>query len=457
MDLEKILYVTEEKLPQIRTLICGLFIIIAIIVAIDSLVIDFANFVGFKIRPFLYPLLLILWIGYWTFNKLHLPKNRKGYVGIVVAIYSENEKERQNLKADFIGKLKKDLQEEGILSFSNVIFLKNYFAQQIKESNNPKLKLEKINKKINAHFYVWGDVKKRPDGDDGEKYFINFQGYVVHKPISQNLSNEISIDFSKVLPREVNFLEKRSFKGFEASATIVHLAAKYIIGIAAFVSHDPRLALKLHVGLKDQFNIFRPLPSHLQDIRNRIPILISDEALWIAKWHFQAKQMKNAKEFLEKALIENKNSYGVWLFKAIVDFLVDNDPDEALKSVGKAKKYSSNTFEWRYSKAFLYFWKENYPKALKICQAIKKQTYLNEESTLSEVRGFNLKLLKKKNPKIQLYFWIGYLSYFKEQNFGNAFQDFEKFEELADNTMNILKQKSSAYLVDIKRQMKIKD
>lgn len=457
MDLEKLLYITEEKIPQIKTLIFGLFVILGIIAAINNLVIDFANFVGFKIRPFFYPILLILWIGYWVFNKFYLPVNKKNKVGIVIAIYSENETERKKLKADFISKLKKDLHEEGILNFSNVIFLKNHFSEQIKDSENPRLKLETINKKIKAHFYVWGDVKKRPDGDEGEKYFINFQGYVVHKPISQNLSQVISIDFSKVLPKEVNFLEKRSFKGFEASATIVHLAAKYIIGIAAFVSQDPQLALRLHNGLKDQFNAFRPLPPHLQDIRNRIPLLISDEKLWIAKWHYENNRIGEAKLFLEQSITENNNNYGAWLFKAIIDFMVDKNIDEAMKSVKKAEQYAKNSFEWRYSKAFLCFWKEDYQSALKTCQKIKQQNYLMEPITLDEVRIFNLNLLSDNESKVQLYFWIGFLSYFKRNNLVDALQDLENFERLSDNTMNELRQKSSAYLLEIKRKMNIKD
>jgi tetratricopeptide (TPR) repeat protein len=456
MDIEKLLYIAEGKLPQIRTLIFGLFVILGIIVAMNSLVVDFANFIGFKIRPFLYSSLLLLWIGYWALNKFRLPINKKYKVGIVIAIYSENEKERQKLKADFISKLKKDLQQEGILNFSNVIFLKNHFSNQIKEADNPRQKLESINKKIKAHFYVWGDVKKRPDGDDGEKYFINFQGYVVHKPISQNLSQIISIDFSKVLPQEVNFLEKRSFKGFEASATIVHLAAKYIIGIAAFVSQDPQLALKLHNGLRDQFNAFKPLPSHLQDIRNRIPLLISDEKLWIARWHFENNRVNESKQFLQEAISENNNNYGAWLFKAMVDFLIDKNVDEAMKSVIRAERYAKNTFEWRYSKAFLYFWKEDYQNALKICQKIKQQNYLMESFTLEEVRKFNVNLLSDTNPKTQLYFWIGFLSYFKRSNLGDALQDFENFEKSASSNMNLLKQKSGAYLREIKQKMGIK-
>jgi len=185
MDIEKLLYIAENKLPKIRVLIFGLLLILGTIATMNGLVIDFANYVGFQIRPILYSLLITIWIGYWAFNKFRLPRNKKNKVGIVIAIYSENEVERQKLKADFISKLKKDLQQEGVLNFSEVIFLKNHFSNQIKESESPRKKLETINKKIKAHFYVWGDVKKRPDGDEGEKYFINFQGYVVHKPIFQ--------------------------------------------------------------------------------------------------------------------------------------------------------------------------------------------------------------------------------------------------------------------------------
>lgn len=452
MDLEKLNYITEEKLPLIKTLIIGVVLLLGTFIASDGF---FEKFLDLKIRAVLYLFLLILWVSFWMFNKFCLPRNKKNKVGIVIAIYSEDETERQRLKADFISKLKEDLQKEGILNFSNVIFLKNHFSSQIKDSDNPRAKLETMNKKIKAHFYVWGDVKKRPDGDEGEKYFINFQGYVVHKPISQNLSQVISIDFSKVLPKEVNFLEKRSFKGFEASATIVHLAAKYIIGIAAFVSQDPQLALKLHNGLKDQFNAFRPLPPHLQDIRNRIPLLISDETLWIAKWHYENNRINEANTFLARSLAENNNNYGAWLFKAIIDFMIDKNTDEAMKSVKKAEQYAKNQSEWRYSKAFLYFWKEDYQNALKTCQKIKQQSYLMEPITLDEVRKFNLSLLSNEKPKAQLYFWIGFLSFFKRNNLGDALEDFEKFEKLADKNMDLLKQKSTAYLREIKQQMKI--
>ncbi len=452
MDWEKFNYITEEKLPEVKTLFIGILLFFGVFVATDNFLSQYANL---KIRSIFYLVIILSWIIFWLFNKFYLPRNKKHKVGMVIAVFSENESERKKLKADFIAKLKNDFRQEGILNFSEIIFLKNHFSKQIKESKNPREKLEKINKKIKAHFYVWGDIKKRPDGDDGEKYFLNFQGYVIHRPISKNLSQEISKDFSKVLPSEVNFLEKRSFKGFEASASLVHLAAKYIIGIAAFVSQDPQLAFQLHNGLKEQFNLYRPLPPHLQDIRNRIPLLISDESLWISKWHFENNRINETKSMLEKSLSENDKNYGAWLLKAIINFSIDKDVNEALKSIEKAEKYAKNSFEWIYSKAFLSFWTANYEQALKLCQKIKKINYFQEEITLEEVRVFNLNLLQGDEVKAQLYFWIGYLSYFKQNNLCIALQDFENFEKLADISMNILKQKSTAYLQEIKQKMKI--
>lgn len=452
MDWEKFNYITEERLPEVKTLFIGFLLFFGMFVAADGFL---SQYTSLKIRSIFYLAILLSWVIFWLFNKFYLPRNKKNKVGMVIAIFSENENERKKLKADFIAKLKKDFRQEGILNFSEIIFLKNHFSKKIKDSADPKKTLEKINKKIKAHFYVWGDIKKRPDGDEGEKYFLNFQGYVIHSPISKNLSQQISIDFSKVLPREVNFLEKRSFKGFEASAELVHLAAKYIIGIAAFVSQDPLLALKLHDGLKDQFNAHNPLPPFLQDIVKRIPLLISDETMWIARWHHINQRLDETKSFLKRSLVENGENYGAWLFKAIIDFSVDKNIEEALKSIEKAEKYSSNSFEWIYSKAFLSFWSANYDQALKLCHKIKKQNYLNEEITCEEVRVFNLNILNNDKSKPQLYFWIGYLSYFKENNLRNALQDFEEFEKLADKTMGSLTQKSSAYLQEIRQKMKI--
>jgi tetratricopeptide (TPR) repeat protein len=453
-NLKVLLQIVEGKLHSVITLIAVLVFEVFFFVTVNDFISSFIE--DSAIRGTIYIILLLGWIGFWFFNRFHLPRNdkKKQKIGIVIAIFSESEIERQKLKADFMSKLKEMLVQERISDFSEVFFLKNHFAEEIVESNKPVEKIKEFNKKISSHFYVWGRIKKRPNSNDaGKKYFLTFQGYVVHKPIPQELSSEIAVDFSAVLPREINFPE-REFRGFEASAVIIHLAIKYIVGLAAFVSQNPSLAFRLHNGLREAFNAYKPLPAHLQNIRNKIPVLLSEESGWIARWHFQNNRPHEAKEFLSKSLSENNKNYGSWIFKAIMDFN-DNNVQEAFKSIANAEKFSDGDCAWIYSKAFLYFWQSDYEKALKLCQKIKKQSQSGEELVCRDVRKFNLKILAINETKPQLYFWIGYLSYFKDQNLPQALEDFEKFEQLVGDSIPSLKSKSSAYLAEIKHKMKL--
>lgn len=451
IDVDSFLRRAEEKFASPITLGTGILFCIILFTLIDGFIEKFINAVN--IRGLLYLLITAIWIGAWIRNRFILPRNKKNRIGIVIAIFSESEIERQRLKADFIAELKRNIIQEGVLNFAEVIFLKNHFAKRIVESNSPIDDIRKMNRRLRSHFYVWGNIKKRPDGEIGEKYFLSFQGYVTHKPIRKELKEELARDFSAVLPKEISFSE-RDFRGFEVSAAIVHLAARYIIGVAAFVSQDPRLAFKLHNGLREQFNMYRPLPHHLQNIRAKIPLLLSEEALWIARWHQENGRITECKELLQKSLQENPRNYAAWLRKAVLDFHDGNVP-EAFASIQKAEQFAGQRGEWRYSKAFLYFWSGEYQKAMKQCQKIKGRSYLGEDGTCDEVRKFNLDILSSNTEKPQLYFWLGFISYFKKNNLAEAHSDFEKFEELAESAHSSLRSKSTAYLLEIRRKMSL--
>ena len=442
---------------KITALLAGLVSLIILFASVDGFL---SQIVSTEIRFISYALLLLVWSSYWMHFKWRLQRNKKNGVGIVIAVFSQNDAERQKLKFDFVSRLKKKLLEEKLMQYTNIIFLKNHISEKIKESENPRPLLEKINRKIKAHFYVWGEIKKRKDGDDKkEKYFFYFQGYVTHSPVPKSVSDSIGQDFSKVLPAQVSFWDDIQMKGFEITADFVHLAIRYIVGVAAFVSRDPFLALELHKGLDKECDKYGSLPL-LQEIRDKTISLLSVENLWISRWEFLTKKKpdnKKVKEQLRLALDYNPKNYGAWLFKAIIDFLVDGDYLKAMKSVEKAKKFSNGQNEWLYSRAFLYFWDEKYARAMKDCKRILQQSYEKEEITLKEVRDFNLNILKDRSDKPQLCFWIGYLSYKKEENLPNALEDFEKFIKKAEKiaSMNLLVSIAKSYLLKIKRKMGI--
>ncbi len=439
----------KSNLHKPSALLCGIILGILIFTTIDNL---FEKAIlNINIRFLIYGLSLFLWFLYWLYYRHRLPRNKKNRVGIVVALYAETEVEKMRLKRDFIYKLRKDIKAEKFGDVVNIIEIKNHFSEKIVGVDD----IRKLHKKVKGHFYLWGNVKKRQD--EKEKYFLNLDGMVIHRPIG--IKNPLFKDFISVLPKQISFFEAFELRGFEFSADIVYLAVRYITGVAAYISGDPKFAHDLHLGLKNKFNKFSPLPSNLRTIRDKIPFLLSDEELVIARFYYKKHDFNKLKKWLNEALKSNSNNYGAWLLKAIVDFLPElgNNPIVALESIKKAKKYAYGTHEWRYSQAFLNFWLERYPEALKDCDNLKQKTYSSEYITVDEIEAFNLGLLDNHKEKSQLYFWLGFINFIKKKNISMAYDFFIKFDQLANKKMDILKQRSSIYLKQIKSEMQLKE
>jgi len=440
----------ESNLHKLISLIYGFLFGILFFSIIDNFVEKIILNVQF--RFLVYGLTLLLWAVYWVYYRYKLPKNKRKKVGIVIAIHAETNFEEIRLKADFITKFKENINKEKFSEVINLIVLKNHFSENLNDIKD----VLKLHKKIRGHFYVYGRIKRRTDED--RKYFLRLEGLVAHRPIDIKTRNLLRREFISILPKQISFFETFEFTGFEFTADIVYLAARYITGIAAYISGDPKLAHEFHSNLKEEFNKFLPLPPNLQAIKNKIPLLLSDEELIITRYHYLKKNYNEMGKWLKQSLASNQNNYGGWLLKAIVDFLpeLNNNPQEALKSIERARRYVRGTHEWRYSRAFLYFWLGRYTEALRDCKNLSQKSYIGEDITISEVENFNLQLFKRDIGKVQLYFWLGYINYIKKRNLPMAHEYFSKFEEKADDTMELLKQRSSTYLTQIKSEMKLR-
>ncbi len=438
-----------SKLHDVRSLAFGLILGVLTLAGVDGF---FEKILQDPLMRFpIYGVLLLLWVLYWTHYRFCYPKNKKNRVGLVIAVFAESDHEQERLKSDFISQLQKNISDQGFSEIINIIVLKNHLSETIKEPKD----LKRLHAKVKGHFYLYGKIKLRNDGQS--TYFLDLDGMVMHRPIDIKVSSALSKDFITVLPKQVSFVEALEFRGFQFTTNIVYLAVKYITGIAAYLSGDPFLAIRLHTGLKDEFNQFRPLPPNLQVIRDRTTNILSDEELLISRVYYQNGDLPKADEWLAKAFQTNPNNYGAWLFKAVRQFQIDKDPNGALKSIKKAKSYAKMTHEWRYSEAFLKFWTEDYVGANKSCEKLVASGYQNEQVTIAEVEGFNLALLKDPNlKKPQLYYWLGFINYKKKNNLPKALEYFEEFERRAAPPIPTLKQKSTAYIREIKKSMSIK-
>jgi len=342
---EFILKYISSKLHSAWSLFFGLVLGIFAFALVDSFFEKIV--VDPKIRFLVYGIALLLWALYWTHYTFCLPKNKKNKIGLIVGIFAESNHEEKRLKADLIAQLQKSIVEQGFDSIMNIIVLKNHVSEKIKTAKD----INKIHDKVRGHFYLYGKVKRRKDGQN--TYFLDLDGMVVHKPIDIAISSVLSQDFIAILPKQVSFFEAIEFKGFQFTANIVYLAVKYITGVAAYLSGDPHLAIKLHEGLRDELNNFRPLPPNIQKIRDKSVLLLSDEQLLVARSFYFKNDMVNADAWLKKCFETNPNNYGGFLLKAIIEFQINSDPKSALQSIKSAKKYAKATSEWRYSEAFI--------------------------------------------------------------------------------------------------------
>lgn len=438
----------SSKLYSAWSLVFGLIIAISLFATFDSFFEKILTNVN--IRFLIYTVILLLWVLYWVHYRFCLPRNSKNKVGLVIAIFAESNYEEARLKTDLISQLQKSISEQGFGETINIIVLKNHISEKIKDIKE----VENIHKKVRGHFYLFGKVRRRNDGQ--KTYFLDLDGMVIHRPIDIYLSSALAQDFITVLPKQVSFFEAIEFKGFQFTADIVYLAVKYITGVAAYLSGDPHLAIRLHSNLKEEFNKFKPLPPHLQKIRDKADLLLSDEEGLIALGYYLKKDLANFNLWLQKCFKTNPNSYKAFLLKSVKEFQVDHNPRMALLSIKQAKKHAGATAEWRYNEAFLRFWIEDYLAAIKLCEKIASTSYRNEIYTIAEVEAFNLDLLKDANiNKPQLYFWLGYINYKKKNNLPESLKYFEEFEKRSTAAMATLKQKSSPYLREIKKAMGI--
>lgn len=358
----------------------------------------------------------------WLFFKYKYPKNNGKKNGLILSFYSENTDEVR-LKKKFIRELERKLDENGIKNYFNIIEIKNHHSKNIKNKED----VDQLHKKVKGHLYLFGDIKKENENNK-DIYFIDLQGYVRHLPVPILVSKDLSIDFSTLLPKEINIDKLFEFKGCKVLADLCVLTVGFVVGSASLISRNPFLALKLHLACLTEINKEKfSNHKHLGRIKNKLPLLISVEYIQIANIYFYNNDINKTKENLLLALKYNDKSYDAWLLKAVMDFKVENNFNDSMISIKKAKKYSNGKNEWRYSMAFLNFWNSDFREAYKICTKIKDSSYPGEKETLKQVENFNLEILKTNNKKPQLYFWIGYLKFHKEKDIKKAKEYFIKF------------------------------
>src|SRR5690606_37066717 len=207
MDLSSIksfYFFLESRFHSFTALVLGELALFILLIPIDNEAVDNLIYDPY-IRLSIYVFIFILFFLVWAVHRWRLPRNKKKKLGIVIAIWIDNDIKKQKYLDDFILKIEQNLISQRLHKITNLILLKDHYSRQVKSVDD----IRRINKKIKGHFYLWGSLKKRNDGESNEsKYFFHLNGYVAHAPVNIPTSNKIKHEFSAALPNEISFWEK---------------------------------------------------------------------------------------------------------------------------------------------------------------------------------------------------------------------------------------------------------
>lgn len=416
----------------------------------------------------------LIWVLVWLRLRAHLPSNKKNKIGIVVSCVAENEKQKIRVRSDLIGRMQRLFEEHGIDHLFHIIILSNYhsskinkmiadyvseyreclrrgMAQNLIEQKWFVRRWKKMDERIKAHLYIYGNIIERQSGSNA--YILEFKAQVKHRPVTIGTSRSLANEMRAVLFREIKFKESYELEGFEVTADLMAMASIYIVGLAAYISGDPYTALKLHKTIKDG------RLKGTQRILPRLDRYLSYELYFISldSWKKGNKTIDKILYYLEQSIQMYSKNYDSLIMLSILAFKEKKDPIKSMRYIVRAERCCNGDYTWLYNRAFLYIYLGKYEKGVKDYSRIAGLKYPDEEKIVDQCIEFNKELIKNEPQKIQSFFILGFLEHKKKKHLPAAQLYFESFIEKAESKEEyvFLLVRAKSYLGEIKKQQSI--
>lgn len=308
-------------------------------------------------------LVTTLLTGTVWFLTTRLPKTAPGRVGFVLSLYSESEDEDQRVRSDFVDHLRSLLLETEASQFQ-LLLIPRALARDVNDTESAVRLLGRTK----GHFIAYGRVRRRIV-DGAPVHVLTCEGMVRHMPAAEEVRRDLVQDFAAFLPRRVHFPEENDFFHFETTSEWLEVAARYTIGLAAFISGDARYAEHQFLTVERRLRTGRSrrppaLESLGSRVGNRLLALYRD-------WHMHLARETSRSPFsgglpaleavANKLLERDPDCYPALLSLAMTDFALRRDLKAAFAKIGRCKRGPNAA--WRYSLAFLYAYEGNLSKA----------------------------------------------------------------------------------------------
>lgn len=359
-----------------------------------------------------------------------VPKNKSKKIGLVIALDTENDKEKMRLENDLFAELSHNLSVSGVGNDFHLIKYPPKFSKKIKntESANHFLRISK------AHFMVYGSITQR-NIEGKNSYVCRLHGLVRHIPIpnTSEVKERLQEDFSVSLPSKLFFAEDQELLGFEMTRSLISYSARFIVGFAAMLSKDYLLGYRL---FKDLHQELEKMPARIEhdpivsEIYKRNKNHLAESIILLTAVDYRKYELdRNKSHILEQEIlidelqaIQPENYYG-HLTKAMALF-EKGEVDLAIAELANNSISLEGT--GHYSLGFLYVCKGDIDAAL---DHYRRASYKKPEGRiLNDIEIFLTEEISKQNEnETPLVFFRGLLNYKAKEDYALARKDFESF------------------------------
>jgi tetratricopeptide (TPR) repeat protein len=461
--LQKILDDWEFQLHRVSTLVVSL--LAANIMLISVVMPWIGNYLSdIKVDILIMILVSLAISGVWYWNRTTYPKGAIDKQNFIIAITTEDKKQKTRIATDFTNEIKRQLNQYGLSHSFDVVVLHNHLADSIQTKiarwiesmqagmveSEDVLRFRKIVNRLNARFFVYGNLIQRNAGNS--TYCLNIEALILHGSAHVGKTQELRDEFVKLWKREITFLEEDELNGFKSNANHIFFTATYMIGLATFVDnrYDKGIEIweKLERYVQDR--------DELQEFESKILRLKAASYFMQSRLlHYQG-EIEESVRLRERYLELFPHEYDRHITESI-RLINRGNVDLALEHLEQAKKYAGTDGTWKYNKFYTLIYAKRCDEALETLDDILSQEFQNEQETISQVLSYNKNCLDEDEQHIQSYFIVGVLLYKKFQNPTSAYENLESFIEEASRISDFypLVKRTKSLLSEINLELKI--
>lgn len=413
MDLKEILFQKEFHYHRINSLI--LIVLGAFTFSLTILLPWIRQYhKSFLLEFGIVFIVLSFFILHWQWYRSNFPKGRGQKPLIVLAIATENLKQKTRIQKDLKEQIDKRIDEFQLSNLITTKVIHNHLSESIYDkirkardygllsSNNPIWnRIGQIMDKMNAQVLIYGDLKERDSPNSA--YYLNIDSIISHDPIKLPVSQVIANIMKEVWRKEIKVLINDEFDGFKTTGDHISFAASFMTALSAFAN----MQFEKSISILDQLsstNSNLDLSSYTDTI---IRLKATCYQLGAVLAHHQGDHDKSNRFQKERDKLI-PNPYNKFLSEATVQEKKGNS-QLAMSLIDKSVSYSNGDGTWRYSKLYLNIRLKRFKEAISVLNAIEERSFPGERTAIETVISYNRNALQEDEGHIQTHFIIGFL------------------------------------------------